>query len=56
VNGGEAVAVQVPPGEGWGEVEVGALPFMAGTNVLVLKAEDCLDCRVRAVEVGPSIP
>lgn len=56
VNGGAAVAVQFPTGEGWREFEVGALPFMAGTNVLMLKAEDCLDCRVRAVEVGPSIP
>ena len=49
VNGGEAVMTTLP--DGAGRAEIGALPFMAGTNVLVLKAEDCLDCRVRAIEV-----
>jgi hypothetical protein len=47
------VGVDLPAGEGWGETATAPLPFIAGTNTLVLKAEDCAACRVKAVEVEP---
>jgi hypothetical protein len=52
LNGGAAAAVDLPTDDGWREGRAVELPFMAGTNTLILKAEDCDACRVKEIQVG----
>ncbi|MDZ4053627.1 MAG: cellulase family glycosylhydrolase, partial [Phenylobacterium sp.] len=52
LNGGAAAAVDLPTDDGWREGRAVELPFMAGTNTLILKAEDCGACRVKEIQVG----
>jgi endoglucanase len=54
LNGGEPVEVAVPASSDWREATIPALPFVAGSNVLTLKVEDCADCEVRSLTVEPN--
>ncbi|NBW07488.1 MAG: glycosyl hydrolase family 5 [Caulobacteraceae bacterium] len=51
LNGAAAVEVEVPASSDWQEVETPALPFMAGSNVLILKVKDCGGCAVKSVMI-----
>lgn len=53
LNGGTPVTVDLPAGDGWHEAATPALPFLDGTNTLILKAEACAACRVEAMQLGP---
>jgi endoglucanase len=53
LNGGAATPVDLPAGDGWGQATTPALSFLEGTNTLIVRAEDCEDCRVKAFRVEP---
>ena len=55
VNGGAPTSVILPAAEALAGVQTASpVAFQAGTNTLVLKVEDCADCRVKAIEIEPA--
>jgi len=52
LNGGEAVIVDLSSADGWRRVATPTLRFLEGTNTLILRAEACAACRVKAIEIG----
>ena len=56
LNGGAPVEVALPAASdiGWRDITAPALPFAAGTNTLILRAEACDDCAVSSLSIRPS--
>lgn len=52
LNGGAAVVLDLPGGDERHETTTSPLPFLAGTNTLILRAEDCAACRVEGLKVA----
>jgi len=51
-NGGAPVPLALPVGTGWQTLRAPGLRLLRGSNRIVLKAERCVDCEVRSLEVA----
>jgi len=52
LNGAAPMQVAVPASSDWHDIASPALPFVAGTNTLILKVEHCDACTVRSLTVA----
>jgi endoglucanase len=53
LNGAPPVSLDLPAGSAAGVVTSVGLPFLAGTNTIILRAEACEACKVGLLQVGP---